>query len=250
MNCFRAWEDTAIYSSDFLIKIQNIFLGISNKEIIVQAEQTKSLSENIDGVPIDPDLDGEEMLEESAKDTHSFSTKFKPSKWETIDPDVVESQAITSKWENLDKSTAIFADDDIDGKPLDDNDYFESLINNKNLQETKTSDYSQTVHSATLSREVLREIELKVVKYQDDLDNGRLRITDNQTLTQMVERYRADLVRKASTTQDASKTSLSASSGNPQNARSPKSRYSHHNSKRYSSPSRRSRSRSPTKKKK
>ena len=27
-NCFRAWEDWALYPQDFLIKLQNIFLGL------------------------------------------------------------------------------------------------------------------------------------------------------------------------------------------------------------------------------
>ena len=29
MLCFRAWEDWAIYSQDFLIQLQNIFLGLT-----------------------------------------------------------------------------------------------------------------------------------------------------------------------------------------------------------------------------
>jgi U2-associated protein SR140 len=29
MLCFRAWEDWAIYSQDFLIQLQNIFLGLA-----------------------------------------------------------------------------------------------------------------------------------------------------------------------------------------------------------------------------
>ena len=28
MACFRAWEDWAVYTSDFLISLQNIFLGL------------------------------------------------------------------------------------------------------------------------------------------------------------------------------------------------------------------------------
>ncbi len=28
MNCFRAWEDWALYPMDFLIRLQNIFLGL------------------------------------------------------------------------------------------------------------------------------------------------------------------------------------------------------------------------------
>ncbi len=30
MLCFRAWEDWAIYSQDFLIQLQNIFLGLTS----------------------------------------------------------------------------------------------------------------------------------------------------------------------------------------------------------------------------
>lgn len=250
MNCFRAWEDTAIFSSDFIIKLQNIFLGFSKEKQTLDTQSTpgKSFSEDIDGIPIDLDLDGEEMPKSVVEDVH-FSTKFKPSKWETVDPELVESQAITSKWENLDKGTAIFADDDIDGKPMEDTDYFESLVNTRS---TTTAEYSQSTHSPALSREVLREIELKVVKYQDDLDSGRVRRTDNQPLAQMVEKYRAELVRKASVTSDLPKAAGSSStlSRSKSRSRSPKSRYSHHHSKRYPSPSRRSRSRSPTKRKK
>jgi len=28
MACFRAWEDWAIYSSEYLINLQNLFLGL------------------------------------------------------------------------------------------------------------------------------------------------------------------------------------------------------------------------------
>lgn len=30
MSCFRAWEDWAVYPDPFLIKLQNIFLGLVN----------------------------------------------------------------------------------------------------------------------------------------------------------------------------------------------------------------------------
>lgn len=55
MKIFRTWEEWAVYSRDFLIKLQNTFLGISTKE-------TKDDVENVDGVPLsdkeDEDLDG------------------------------------------------------------------------------------------------------------------------------------------------------------------------------------------------
>lgn len=30
MSCFRAWEDWAVYPDPYLIKLQNIFLGLVN----------------------------------------------------------------------------------------------------------------------------------------------------------------------------------------------------------------------------
>lgn len=48
---------------------------------------------------------------------------FVPSKWETLDPDEVQAQAITSKWELFDQKKGAANpddddDDDIDGKVL------------------------------------------------------------------------------------------------------------------------------------
>lgn len=117
MNCFRAWEDWAIYSSDFLIKLQNIFLGL-----IAQVPERPVLpkSDDFDGAPIDTDVDGIPIEDidgqpiEEIDRNNSNGMKFKPSKWETVDPEVVEAQAMTtSKWETLEQSTL---DEDIDGK--------------------------------------------------------------------------------------------------------------------------------------
>ncbi|XP_017489279.1 PREDICTED: U2 snRNP-associated SURP motif-containing protein-like, partial [Rhagoletis zephyria] len=109
MSCFRAWEDTAIFSSEFLIKLQNVFLGLDKEKKKKAVEVTKAAAfgqairtdDELDGIPLDPDLDGEELPfpQETTTTTSSqnfVSTKFKPSKWETIDPEVVESQAITT----------------------------------------------------------------------------------------------------------------------------------------------------------
>lgn len=73
MSCFRAWEDWAVYPDPFLIKLQNIFLGLVNlsseKEpvsVVVEPEPVEdidgapigeyvdsALLEDVDGVPID-----------------------------------------------------------------------------------------------------------------------------------------------------------------------------------------------------
>lgn len=56
MKIFRTWEEWAVYGRDFLIKLQNTFLGLSTKET------KEDGAENVDGVPLsdkeDEDLDG------------------------------------------------------------------------------------------------------------------------------------------------------------------------------------------------
>jgi len=119
MNCFRAWEDQAIYSPDFLIKLQNIFLGLQQREVI---EIPKPIEDDVDGIPIgDSDIDGipiDNIDGEPMSGGDSASMlKFKPSKWETVDPDLVEAQAMTtSKWDTLEQTNEDSVDDDLDGK--------------------------------------------------------------------------------------------------------------------------------------
>jgi U2-associated protein SR140 len=77
MNCFRAWEDWALYPQDFLIKLQNIFLGFVNSvaDTAVDSpspngneedehEQTDD-DEDVDGIP----LDGAALLKSAQKGT-------------------------------------------------------------------------------------------------------------------------------------------------------------------------------------
>ena len=114
---------------DFLIKLQNIFLGLVSTEEPVEEEredvkEQQESDEDVDGVPLDgvalmkaktdlgPDedsLDGEPM---AAEETLSMASStpapapakasggFVTSKWETVDPEDVRAGAMTSsKWE-------------------------------------------------------------------------------------------------------------------------------------------------------
>ena len=40
MLCFRAWEDWAVYPNDYLINLQNIFLGLVPKEVSGKSRRT------------------------------------------------------------------------------------------------------------------------------------------------------------------------------------------------------------------
>ncbi|XP_037821310.1 U2 snRNP-associated SURP motif-containing protein [Lucilia sericata] len=140
-------------------------------------------NDDIDGVPLDDDIDGV-PLEKDLNDTGDMggskqSTKpraFIPSKWETIDPEQVEAQAVTtSKWDTLDapeapKFYANSSDDD------DDNE------NNLSFDEIK--------------RKKLREIEVKTMQYQDALEAGDIEVKTGLTVAEQVEHYRKRLMKK------------------------------------------------------
>ena len=180
MNCFRAWEDWALYPQDFLIKLQNIFLGFvmtaankeDIKEPIEEQEPTKDNTDeedddDVDGVPLDgaaflkaaqksgnagasskrplvknddseedSDVDGVPLdqntsnnggnilgsMQRPSKPIKTLPAGFVPSRWETVDPEDVQAQAVTSKWDIFDHDEAKKEDDDddLDGIPLHD----------------------------------------------------------------------------------------------------------------------------------
>ncbi|KAM6122492.1 U2 snRNP-associated SURP motif-containing protein isoform 7-T7 [Pterocles gutturalis] len=134
MTCFRAWEDWAIYPEPFLIKLQNIFLGLVN---IMEDKETEEVPDDLDGAPIEEELDGAPLEDvdgipidaapiddldgvpiksldddldgvplDTAEDTKKNEPIFKvaPSKWEAVDESELEAQAVTtSKWELFDQ---------------------------------------------------------------------------------------------------------------------------------------------------
>lgn len=130
----------------------------------------------------DSDVDGV-PLEQSKRPPMTSSSKvanappgFVPSKWETVDPDEVQAQAVTSKWDIFDQDDQIQNDDeeDIDGIPLQDESFDPEVL-----------------------RQRLREVEVKVMVYQDDLESGKERLRPGWTLSDQVEHYRRKLTKKA-----------------------------------------------------
>ncbi|CAL8078656.1 unnamed protein product [Calicophoron daubneyi] len=307
MVCFRAWEDWAVYPNEYLIKLQNIFLGLVT-EIEDEAELAGvPLESNViqasviedpnvrklttidpdvevlggqplvqyDGDPLDVDgspisreeeqspprerpvasLTGTESDRKSSKPTESKATPnrlFVPSKWETVDPEVVESEAVTTtnKWELLVDSTsqdsgeknlaaekprdvgrwASADDDELDGQPLnafgglvayDDEDgaspvpsepetpitpkstSVKAITPKTTAPSTPVATTQATVVSAPSAiseerRAQLREVELKVLKYQDELEGSRKgdsSITD-EAINRQIQRYRERLLER------------------------------------------------------
>ncbi|XP_058810365.1 U2 snRNP-associated SURP motif-containing protein isoform X2 [Phymastichus coffea] len=217
MKTFRAWEEWAVYPRDFLVKLQNTFLGLNqcddvepdNEEDIdgaplsdVDNDATEDLDgvpldgaallkgamkhgltpqtsnyDDIDGVPMDDDIDGvpmddDDSLSSKGKDDKKINMPagFVPSRWETVDPDQVEAQAMTtSKWEELEQND----DSNSQDTSMDSRDYNEERRNR------------------------LREIEVKAMQYQDELESGRRSLKPGMTIQSQVEHYRKKLIKKS-----------------------------------------------------
>lgn len=236
MSCFRAWEDWAVYPDPFLIKLQNIFLGLVNlsaeKEpppIIVESELSEDIDgapigeymdgtplEDVDGMPIDAgalidgapidgapldDLDGvpikalEEDIDGIPLDPSKESTfKVAPSKWEAVDEAELESQAVTtSKWEMFEQPEETKKDDDDsdydDRSPRSDDQSYSNPVRDDDFK-SKLSEMNEE------KRSKLREIEVKVMKFQDELESGKRPKKPGQSLQEQVEHYRDKLLQK------------------------------------------------------
>ncbi|VDM98121.1 unnamed protein product, partial [Thelazia callipaeda] len=214
MLCFRTWEDNSIYPTDFLIQLQNIFLGLAIKE-------GEAPDDDIDGAPIEEgpeeiilkkesifeeeDIDGIPIEEEPIESQPKKVATFKRSQWDTVDPSVVASQAVTtSKWDLLEngKDDEITVDkvdpeNDIDGAPIDDDkngsEDGECPDEDEEERTNSTVQPSLSLSSSRMDeerRKILREIEA-VVKYQDELESQRC-----DDISSQVAKYRTSLLKQ------------------------------------------------------
>ncbi|XP_051984742.1 U2 snRNP-associated SURP motif-containing protein-like isoform X2 [Xyrauchen texanus] len=246
MSCFRAWEDWAVYPDPFLIKLQNIFLGLVSldpeKEIVEpvpeEPERTEDIDgaaiveeeldgaplEDVDGTPIDgapidgapiDDLDGVPI--KGADDDldgvpyHSGQkTGFKlaPSKWEAVDGAALEAQAVTtSKWEIFDLPEESEKCKDGTTHESESKDSFKSSSSTEQqsysnpIREEYDSKSAKFSEMSEEKRAKLREIELKVMKFQDELESGKRPKKSGQTIQEQVELYRDKLLQREKETE-------------------------------------------------
>ncbi|KAI6192110.1 hypothetical protein M3Y97_00301000 [Aphelenchoides bicaudatus] len=166
MLCFRMWEENTIYSRDVLIRQQNVFLGLikpSVKEIETDSE------EDLDGVPIDDDedIDGVPLNPAPAtlvnlkhsprKHNHSHQKDLPDTKW---NQDTLDN--FTSKWDAPETS---------DSKPA----HADRTDSTRSERSDKNGGHNDSLKLVSSAREeerrrLLREVELKIVTYQDDLE--------------------------------------------------------------------------------
>jgi len=130
LSCVRAWQDWAIYPSEYLINLQNRFMGLATKLTQDKYKEDSSGDQSdVDGKPLEEeeeDEDEEKQQQKKILDNEEVSkAKFVSCKWETVDPEELEKQAVTSsKWDYFDedqknnnslKSLVTYGEDDEDG---------------------------------------------------------------------------------------------------------------------------------------
>lgn len=239
-----------MYSRDFLIKLQNTFLGISTKETKDDVENVDGVplsdkeDEDLDGVPLDgaallkgallrgiptperdensdydDDIDGvpckfefliiftrfliifAQSVDENidgvpfdAADPPSGSGGFVKSKWEELDPQQVAHQAITtSKWELLQEAPPVAPE-----PPR-----ISSICDYSSDSDDDSKEDSEE------RRRRLREIEVKIYEYQDQLESGDRQVKPGWNIKQQVEHFRRKLMKKAEKNDSDSQSSTS-----------------------------------------
>ncbi|XP_015282952.1 PREDICTED: U2 snRNP-associated SURP motif-containing protein isoform X2 [Gekko japonicus] len=240
MTCFRAWEDWAIYPEPFLIKLQNIFLGLVN---IIEEKEVEEVPDDLDGAPIEEELDGAPLedvdgipidvapiddidgvpiksldddldgvpfcltvdtTEESKKNEPIF--KVAPSKWEAVDESALEAQAVTtSKWEifdqhedteeeeNQNQEEESEDEEDTQSSKSEEHHMYSNPIREEMPDSKSSIKYSEMSEE---KRAKLREIELKVMKFQDELESGKRPKKLGQSFQEQVEHYRDKLLQR------------------------------------------------------
>ncbi|ERE74920.1 U2 snRNP-associated SURP motif-containing protein [Cricetulus griseus] len=156
----------------------------------------KSLDDDLDGVPLD-------ATEDSKKNEPIF--KVAPSKWEAVDESELEAQAVTtSKWELFDQHEESEEEENQnqEEESEDEEDTQSSkseehhLYSNPVREEMTESKFSKYSEMSEEKRAKLREIELKVMKFQDELESGKRPKKPGQSFQEQVEHYRDKLLQR------------------------------------------------------
>ncbi|XP_075878224.1 U2 snRNP-associated SURP motif-containing protein isoform X4 [Nelusetta ayraudi] len=237
MSCFRAWEDWAIYPESYLIHLQNIFLGFA-KAAEEQTDKAEEVHCSLDGAPLDNALIDGLPLEGDAVDGC-------PMGWNPLDGDPVDdidgvplgvaiddidgtpldecsgppSRVPLSKWEKMadaavcrqvktqskwDRTVEQDSEDEVNGSsksPGRDED--------SRSDSSDDSGGSRGTEMSEIKRKRLREVEVKVMKIQDELESGKRLRKSGMSLQDQVEQYRNKLLqRELDSLEDKSETAV------------------------------------------
>ncbi|XP_061595637.1 U2 snRNP-associated SURP motif-containing protein isoform X3 [Cololabis saira] len=237
MNCFRAWEEWAIYPESYLIRLQNIFLGFA-KAVEEEPAAVEAVCRELDGAPMDSvhldglpldraggdldgcplgwdpldgvpvdDIDGVPLAAsiddidgmpydgsgplprvplskwEQASETETFPQAKTESKWDTVKEEEGENEVnISCTSQDEDEGSESDSSAGSCGSPNYDSAGFQSSLRSFQMSEGK--------------RKKLRELEVKVLKIQDELESGKRQRKPGMSIQKQVAHYRNKLLQK------------------------------------------------------
>ncbi|KAK9974604.1 hypothetical protein ABG768_022684 [Culter alburnus] len=228
MGCFRAWEDWAVYPDSFLIQLQNIFLGLikPGEEVIDKAEPE---SPDLDGAPLDGiPLDRVEIDGTPLDDLDGSPMTWDPSSIDGVPVDDIDGVPLgnsiddidgvpfdegsdktlptvaLSKWEKVEDSESSAKNDsdtEMNSSALKENNGDSDISSDEadSPSRYEGAEFKSSLKNFELSeskRTRLRELEVKVMNFQDELESGKRQRKSSMTLQQQVQHYRNRLLQK------------------------------------------------------
>uniref|UniRef100_A0A8K9WPB6 Zgc:163098 n=1 Tax=Oncorhynchus mykiss TaxID=8022 RepID=A0A8K9WPB6_ONCMY len=211
MGCFRVWEDWAVYPEPYLIQLQNIFLGLVKAGDEVASPDLDGAPLDgapLDGAPLD-DLDGSPLAWDPASldgvpvddiDGVPLGAPMDDIDGMPLD-DLAHSKVALSKWERVDDAEALpqgtvhvhtntkEGDGESEGDSSDDD----------SPSKYDSADFKSSLSSFEMSeskRSRLRELEVKVMQFQDELETGKRPRKSGMNMQKQVEHYRNKLLQK------------------------------------------------------
>jgi len=178
----RAWAAWSLFTTDTLVKLNNVFIGLKTKEESSSSSDTDSDvdgvdidhdNDSVDGEPIKPkdDVDGVPMNIPQPKPKPTIAgvgTGFVQSKWEVVDDEDVKNEAVTS--------AEIFAET-------------KRIETHKMEQMDDKKDAKPMYLQSNAWRKKIRDIEVKVIEYCE-----QLKVKEDSA---QAEQYRSTLIRSA-----------------------------------------------------
>jgi len=112
----RAWEDWAIYPHDFLIHLQNIFLGLVKRTSPWRLEEDEEIKPSIDGAPLGDDVDGIPIEDVDGIPLNNEDKEISDIDGLPLTTPLINKSAAISALMGYDDDDE---DDDVDGMPFD-----------------------------------------------------------------------------------------------------------------------------------
>uniref|UniRef100_A0A8C8CAZ5 U2 snRNP-associated SURP motif-containing protein n=1 Tax=Oncorhynchus tshawytscha TaxID=74940 RepID=A0A8C8CAZ5_ONCTS len=212
MGCFRAWEDWAVYPESYLIQLQNIFLGLikAGEEVIERVEVSwisgPVSSPDLDGAPLDGALlDGAPL-----ENLDGSPLAWDPASLDGVPVDDIDGVPLDILWVHIEHFGCMSVTQNKinssyhpmvhsanikggDGKSEDDSSDDDSPSKYDN------ADFKSSLSSFEMSeskRSRLRELEVKVMKFQDELESGKKPRKSGLNMQKQVAHYRNKLLQK------------------------------------------------------